>query len=293
MKLAWSTIVVLLFLLPGFLFLVGVYSSNYVSRDVAAWKTPGQLAGVLSVAFSIHAAIFVFFNPVHGLFYGMFPDTWSTNVSVFFDQLKQLATIGSVANRDVVEVLAKVCLVVIGYVVVTSALGFIVGTATSKLIAKGKLRFLVKHGWAYDLITTMKDGYAAAYVLTRIQSDHRLLMYKGGLTDFLVAPDGRILYLLLSQPERYCMVLDEPPTTTDPSKWLRVSAPNGRLLIEGTDIANIVFAPESLKKTESGDQLLTNELAKVASRIRKQLREQIRANAQAKKKIAKMKKKKT
>lgn len=267
MKLAWSTIVVLLFLLPGFLFLVGVYSSKYVSRDVAAWKTPGQLAGVLSVAFFIHATIFVFFNPVYGPVYAIFSDTWA-NVSIFFDELKELATTGSVANRDVVVVLAKVGLVVIVYIVLTSALGFAVGATTSMLIAKGKLRFLVKHGWAYDLITTMKDGYAVAYVLTRIQSDHRLLMYKGGLTDFLVAPDGRILYLVLSQPARYYMVLEPgSPTTTDPSKWVQVSVPTCRLLIEGADIANIVFTAESLKKTETGDQLLKDELEKLTKKI--------------------------
>jgi hypothetical protein len=53
-SLAWTTIVFLILPLPGFLFFVGLYFHERISRDVAPGSPLGQLAGAVLTAFVIH-----------------------------------------------------------------------------------------------------------------------------------------------------------------------------------------------------------------------------------------------
>lgn len=67
MSLAWSTVALLVLLLPGFLFFVGLYLPERISRDIVPGGTLTQLGGVVLVAFFIHALVFAFHTSACGL----------------------------------------------------------------------------------------------------------------------------------------------------------------------------------------------------------------------------------
>jgi hypothetical protein len=64
MSLAWATVAIVVLLLPGIMFLIGLFSRERYSRD-AAFQSP-----VIPLAFSIAVALLI-----HGVYYA-FIDSW-------------------------------------------------------------------------------------------------------------------------------------------------------------------------------------------------------------------------
>ena len=62
MGLAWATIALVLFLLPGFLFHLGVTFPEDFTRENVKREQLGQLTGAVLVAFIVHAGLLVFLD---------------------------------------------------------------------------------------------------------------------------------------------------------------------------------------------------------------------------------------
>ncbi len=253
MSFAWQTIAILLLLLPGFFFLVSMYASKHISRDVTAWKTPGQLAGIAAVSFTIHALAFVFFALVAWIFRSpeiglpqVIAHIWSGYVGP------------PLSIDDRASYVSAISLFAILYVTSTTAVGGLAGLWVGAKILKDKrFRFLIKHDWAYDLMKEVLDGISIAYVLTKIRHEHKILLYKGGVKDFYVGPDGQISYLVLSKSQKnYLCLHEDGPSETDPEKWRSIEAPNNLLVIEGEDIANVIFTKGKMEQTKIGKEIL-------------------------------------
>ncbi len=249
MSLAWSTVALLVLLLPGFLFFVGLYLPERISRDVIPGGTLTQLGGIVLVAFFIHALIFATHASACGAWSWLPCISFDYALSTFSPDLKEAASPTILAQNITANRWW-----ILAYFVGTSGLGLFVGLKTGHLIIRGPLRFLAKHRWIYDLVDPHDNAFTLAYVLTNIRTDNRVLMYRGFLQEYCFTPDGKISYLVLFGCSRYYLKLDnKKPLTSSAKDWLVIGQSSDGLMvgasekqwsymvIEGEDIANVVF----------------------------------------------------
>jgi hypothetical protein len=276
LSLVWTTVVLLILLLPGFLFFVGLYSKDRMSRDVAPGSVLTQLSGVALIAFFTHGMLYLLL-------------LWACH---FFIWLPCISISGLAATMQLTDLdgdtLSSLDLMfqyaaawILAYVLGTCALGFSMGLLVAYFVVNGHLRNVARHGWIYDLLAAdTNGGLIHAFVLTHIREANRVLTYRGYLRDFYFSPDGRIAYLVLKTCRRYYLVLDEQsPRTSDPKDWKTIGATHGPdspmqrhwsyFMIEGEDIANVVFdAYRRLNYSTSGRETLQQALTEVQNAVR-------------------------
>lgn len=250
MSIAWGSLVLLVVLLPGVLFFVGIYWPEQFTRESEPRSPLGQLAGALLVAFGVHGLAYTVLTSFCG--------SWLPCISVkgLLDAVNVDPTVqGATAGID--EMVREFRAWIFLYVVATAALGIVLGAFYGWLIVKRKIRHFSRHRWIYDLSI---DGLTYAYVLTHVRHETRILMYKGFLRAFGLQQDGKFSYIVLSDVTRMYLVLGEDASFTSASevqKMIGDSTPGEVVLpteptwpkkriqslfvIEGEDIANAVF----------------------------------------------------
>jgi len=267
LSLAWSTLVVVVLLLPGVLFFLGLFLPERFSRDIAARNPLAELGAAVFVSFAVHGCLFAVLHA-------------PANRSLPRPDLAiALAVLQPPRHPEHLESLAEDLTRrapwVVGYVMATSGIGVLLGVLVGWGIASDELglRRLARHSWVYDLVSSDPGNLAFAYVLTSIKHDDRILMYRGGLKAFGLAPDGRFTYLVLTECSRYLMELKAPaPTTTPPGSW-HVIGTGGEtsgvnvdptlsnvFVIEAKDIANVVFHRILVSGVEEAEEELRREV---------------------------------
>jgi hypothetical protein len=162
------------------------------------------------------------------------------------------------------------------YLGVTSFIGFCLGWLVARFVVVGPLRRIAHHKWIYDIIDAdRKKGIVTAFVMTTTVEDSRILMYKGRVHDIFLGPDGKISYLILRNCSRYLMTIGADGLVT--SKQLELfGARQGRrpdnvwdrLMIDGSNIANVLFdsSPE-IKNEAEGTKALEEAFKLAVERI--------------------------
>lgn len=257
MSLAWSTIALLVLLLPGFLFFVGLYFPERISRDVVPGSSLTQLGGVVLIAFFVHALLFAILASLC--------QVWSAVPCVKLDYafIAFNPDKGSESSlRELAANIERFRWWILAYLAGTSGLGLLAGIKAGKLIVDGRLRFLAKHDWIYDLVDPDDNCYTLAYVVTNMRADDRVLMYRGFLQEYCFTPEGKISYLVLVHAARYYLKLEERrPRTSNARNWLSVvkerAIADGEperewsyMVLEGQNIANVVFDRYHLTLTD-------------------------------------------
>ena len=271
MSLVWTTVVLLILLLPGFLFFVGLYSKERMSRDVAPGSALTQLSGVALIAFFTHGVLNLALLPAcHHI-------SWLPCISIAgLASTMQITELKGVTLTSLDLMYQHSAAWIFAYIMGTCAAGFLMGNLVAHAVVNGRLRNVARHGWIYDLLAAdTNGGLIHAFVLTHIREGNRVLAYRGYLRDFYFSPDGRIAYLVLKTCRRYYLVLDEQsPRTSDPKDWKTIGATHGPdgpmqrhwsyFMIEGEDIANVVFdAYRHLNYSASGRETLQQALTEV------------------------------
>lgn len=249
MSLAWSTVALLVLLLPGFLFFVGLYLPERVSRDIVPGGTLTQLGGVVLVAFFIHATVFAIYTSTCSLWAWLPCIRFDYALSTFGLDLKDATPLINLADSITLHRWW-----ILGYFAGTSALGLFVGLKTGQLIITGPFRFMAKHSWIYDLIDADDSSLTLAYVLTNIRVENRILMYRGFLQEYCFTANGKISYIVLIGCSRYYLKLDnKKPITSMPKDWLVIGHNSDAniaevsdkqwsyMVIEGEGISNVIF----------------------------------------------------
>ena len=207
MSIAWGSLVLLVLLLPGVLFFVGVYFPEKFTREAEQRSPLGHLAAVLTIATGVHGIAYVV---LVGLCHRW---TWIPCIDV--EALLRL--IGAdradlASSRRMLETHRVAILVYLG---LTSAPGLAAGGFYGRRVVSGRWKRFTRHEWVYEL---SPDGWTYAYVMTHIRDDNRVLMYQGFLRAFGLQQDGRFSYLVLRNVKRYYMVLGASgPTTSHPA----------------------------------------------------------------------------
>jgi hypothetical protein len=199
----WSTAVLLIFLLPGFLFLAGFASSERISRDTTPRSPIGQLAATVLVSFFTHAAL----------------NTLSRIVVLWPRpdlMIAMSALTAGVAGAMPVSAVASNVHAHLGwiaaYIGATCATGFLAGRAFGAIATMRMPRLswfqeaaghLVEHQWAYELFPVGQEGLTPTYAhpLTRSGHEGRFLLYSGPLHRCGLHTDGRFAYFILRRAE--------------------------------------------------------------------------------------------
>jgi hypothetical protein len=286
MSLAWGSLVLLVTLLPGFLFFVGLYFPEEFTRETEQRSPLGQLAGVLLVSLLVHAVMWWALRWTCG---SRIPCISPPAVlqAVTLESLRTNGA-GTTALLDVAKNFETFATWIIGYALITCALGTGMGWFSGWMVVTGRWRFLSRHPWVYSL--RLQGNLTIAYVMSNVQNDDRILMYQGFLKSFGLRSDGRFSYVILSDPVRYYMLLDDDaPHTTAKNKWLAIG--DGRagthalgsklegdgarrvstfLALEGDNIANVVFERFEIEK--SALRLSTQDFEAVLQAVASELR---------------------
>ena len=132
-----------------------------------------------------------------------------------------------------------------------------------------RIRFLAKHKWIYDIIDRgRKGGIVTAFVMTTTVENGKVLMYRGRVHEIFLIADGKISYVTLKNCARFYMTFgDDAPTMGKQLELFNGDGGSRRriwdyLLIEGDNIANILFDPsaETIKVSDEGFKALMQAL---------------------------------
>lgn len=247
MSLAWTTVAVLVLLLPGFFYFVGLRLKERIARDARAQHAFEQLAGIVFIAFLVHGVYYL----TSPLFCGTWPPC--VDLGEFF----AVITLDAADNASVAALVMKIDSDVpwiVAYVALTTVGAGVAGWLVARFMTKGFLGFLARHKWVHELPFD-RDGFTKAYVLTNLKEGNRVLMYRGTLRDFYFRADGQISYLVLVSCVRYYMVFDDDPRTTLPVEIGRTTGallPSYLFVVEGEDIANVVFESFPVRFSKKG-----------------------------------------
>ena len=175
MSLAWGSLVVLLLLLPGVLFFVGLYMPETFSREMVERSALGQLSAVIFVSFIAHTTL------VSIVSIGCPRVTPCVNfaevIRVLTLDKPDRATIASVGGM-----LHTHAMQIVLYISLTSLLGALSGFVFGKYVVM-RVPGFVPHRWVHDL--RVGRQLTVAYVMTSIRQEERVLMYHGFLKNLL------------------------------------------------------------------------------------------------------------
>jgi hypothetical protein len=199
MLLAWSTLVVLVLLLPGFLFFAGLYRPERISHDSAPVSPIGQLAGIVGVAFALHAGAYLVINGALCRLPAL--DAGCVHLHALFAvlRLENAASSDFASLRQMFDTnMLRIAL----YFAALSAMGYFIGVKVGHLIEAGPLRTFARVPWVFELASNASGAESTyqlvqAHVLTKTSYNGKSLLYQGVVIDFRVAVDGAIKNIVL------------------------------------------------------------------------------------------------
>ncbi|HYM82031.1 MAG TPA: DUF6338 family protein [Candidatus Limnocylindria bacterium] len=259
MALAWSTVALLVLLLPGFVFFLGLSIPERFSRDTTPRSPVGQLAGIVLVSLFVHLILLV----LNGLLSRVGPLPL-VDLRLVLDALQVGGSRSSLTAELGTNLRANILW--FGFYVGCSVIGGLAtGFFTASLAIRQRakpfkvlnpsLGFLLEHGWVYDLQSHPRKVLAAtyAYLLVKLGDETKCIIYRGPLHRFGLNKDGTFAFLVLLEAERSCMDMSSGKTILEgaPTKVGR-SQSNATdlgelekldyLYVSGNEIANAYFA---------------------------------------------------
>lgn len=270
MSIAWTTALAVVLLLPGLFFFIGLATFERLSREIVRSSAISEIGLAVAVAIAIHLAAVVILS-AFGFRFSEFIEPFFEYNNLSIDIFIQRA-----ADR-----LAPILV----YILITALIGGALGGLVARAIMTGPLRFLATHKWIYDVIdANRKGGVITTYVMTTISQNNKILMYRGRLQEFFLSPDGKLSYVVLKNCARYYMNFEEKFPLTSEQLNLFGSKQDGRpktmwdyLVIEGTNIANILFDPSpEIKQTKEGEAALEDEIKKITDAVRQQAAQELK-----------------
>jgi hypothetical protein len=257
MSVAWTTVLIVLLLLPGLFFFVGLARLEPLPREIIRSSVISEIGLAACIAIAIHLILISILSAA-GFRLSAF-------IQPFFEY--GLAPT-SQAAKAVSGRLGHLAI----YVIVSGVCGVLMGYAFARAMMAGYFRVLATHKWIYDVLNENRKGrVATAYVVTTTTHEDKVLMYRGAVKEFFLTAGGTLAYVVLQNCSRFYMTFaDTSPQTT---QQLRLGESQGSrlsnwayLMIEGENIANILFelSPKIIE-TKAGNAALESALNQLES----------------------------
>ncbi|HEY0151799.1 MAG TPA: peptidoglycan-binding domain-containing protein [Longimicrobium sp.] len=272
-SLAWSTILLLVLLIPGFAFAVGVSAPAGYGRDVTPRNPLAALSATVIVAIAVHALLTTGLGWAAGwLKAPSLRVQWNEVVEAVQmppptdDATPEPEDGDTAAERVGLEARAH-GLQIAGYVLASAVLGFGLGFLIGIPASRGLGSYLQEHPWAARIRTAESRKAAAinyAHVLADVGHAGQQLLYRGRVIYFSLRGEGSFAYVVLAATEQRLLDLtgnaprpgprrpigghpakarrQEPPTPWW-QFWVRPKSddPGAVMVIAGTNIKDVVF----------------------------------------------------
>lgn len=265
MSVAWTTIVIVALLLPGVAFFIGLAIFERIPREVVRSNAISEVGMAIMLAIAIHT---IALSTLYAFGFDL------------SDYVAPLATYEKLAPHNLVSQVMQRLIAGALYVLATAAAGFGGGAIAAHLVVRGTMRILATHKWIYDVIDSgRRRRVVTAYVLTTLSHEGKVLMYRGRLQEFFLTQDGKLSYIVLKNCARYYMRFDDDqPRTGEQLKLfgtkqdLRPIGSWDYLMIEGTNIANVLFDPSpEIIATDEGTEALNQAIEAIQHALRERL----------------------
>jgi len=242
MSFAWTTLSLVLFLLPGIAFLIGLYSHDRYSRELGKGGAISDLGLATVFAILIHML----------LLGGIDLFIYIPSAAVGLDGSSLARLVVEIAAAESPPATPGQALTIGLYVTLSSGAGFGAGWLVGRGAVDGLL-LISKHRWPQEIIRQQRvpGGFVFAFVLTDIGGDSDRLVYRGAVEEFFVGSDGKISYLALINCFKGWMGLGSQTAELSDSDWTPVlrgldTGPSARarwhrFMIEGQNIVNVLF----------------------------------------------------
>jgi hypothetical protein len=226
MNLTITTLTVLLLLLPGVGFIVGVNFSDKNIREIVFRNTPAEIGYVISVSLIIHLVFAFLFSDFNAA-------AVATKLGSLIHDHDDVDPALIARGRDFLKVALAYCLV-------TALAGLAPGWLLGQFVRLGRLTFFVKHKWMLDLIGRRKRHVFYGRVLlspifaTGDSKGQSAITIEGILSDTYFAADGTLLYLVFRNfTETPVSLATAPYLAGKNAHWPNASEDNRQLVVEG------------------------------------------------------------
>ena len=250
MSVAWTTVLIIALLFPGVFFFVGLFFTERFSREVVRSNAIGEVGLAILVALVLHLAA-----------YGVLAGVFGFDLAAFLGPLETYDRWTTLRPGVTIAVNGGI------YTVVMAGVGFVAGLIASRW-------GLTRHKWIAVVNRSMREGIVTAFVMTTTVENDRVLMYKGVLSEFYLALDGSLTYVILKNCSRFFMKMDgDNPTPTDLQKLFGDEQDKRKdqwdyLFVDAKNIANILFDPSpEIKTSDKGNEALDKALAELRTAV--------------------------
>lgn len=258
MSIAWSTVVLVVLLIPGFALLWGFYAPNQVTRESVPASPLGQLAAVVIASFACHGLFYAVINGV------TCSSGWTPCVR--FEELAALLRADLTPSQTNPQPVARVGPMldsfgvwILVYFMVASAVTGCIGYLSAKLVERGALP-ITRHRYLFMLEEGRRQRDSAAeshrtgavsklvraHILSKTLHDDNVLIYDGILQDFFAKSDGTISYVVLRGAQSGCLQIasgTQQVGTRIPLDRTNANSNSALFVITSEDIANVYFEP--------------------------------------------------
>lgn len=254
MTLTLITLVLLVLVMPGMGFRFGLYHGGRITRNVSPSGSLSNIALVLITAILAHAI--VLFSLV--IVEKSINPQWLTDCKEAVRSLLQ-AIWGNDQSGPWSEIRTFVFFT-FGYVLFASLIGTGLGYGFIRNIDKGSMRLTAFHGALYDHIVGPEPPVMLAHVLTKVEHEGRILMYRGFVKEIGLEKGRKVAYIVLIGAARFFMKMDskgDHPQTSDKTDYKIIGLDKGQninssttkttLLIDGEEISNVVLNSYQIK----------------------------------------------
>lgn len=204
-SLAWSSLALLVLLLPGFAALIGLYAPERFARDVTPRNPLAALSAIVLAALVSH----LFLSAAVRLH----PGPWVVDWPAIVDAV-QMAPRGawettSAAERAGLRIEQQFAWIT-AYVGASCLAGFFIGRALGAAVLRGWFHSIaVQHSWVYPLQPGIGGVMTYSHVLTNIGHSDKVMLYRGRLKHFALAANGTFDYVVLAATGQRLLRLDE------------------------------------------------------------------------------------
>jgi hypothetical protein len=254
--------------MPGFVFIAGVNVTDKNVREIVFRGTPAEVAYVVAVSLMIHTlALAIPYGP--GGLIDEFAQ-WTADVA----SPASTQTLPQPAATQ--HLWSHLILLALGYVILSSIGGGLLGLGLGKVVASGRFplitKYFVKHRWMIELLTTREGRAVFAQVITSQKYEavekagDSAIMVEGTVRDCFFGADGALLYLAFSSFQIRLISITNitEVSSADGTSVVTDAAVSGqgRLLLEGRNVllARYETIPTAAVSGESARRRIAQEL---------------------------------
>ncbi len=235
MTVVWTTLATLLFLMPGFAFLTGVFITDKNVSEIVFRTTLTELAYVGAISLTVHTLFFASpFDP-----------------GLLIDQFANWYVPGKTAEGSIK--LSSLVSRTLFYSMASAFVGGLAGFGLGKAVAGRLWLIFLKHRWMVEVLGSPGGSAVYARVLTiskyatgKDPGDFAILI-EGYMRDVFFASDGTVIYLTFISYQTNLVKLEEPafgaawkPVSISPGPSAKAG---GALVLERPNILMVQYEP--------------------------------------------------